>query len=73
MHFTLEYQVGEDLFLRISFNAYVGETFGDVTCLAGVEKTDLMKIPSDTSPSSNYGNYFLSKRRTKEKYSFRFY
>ncbi|CAF0966375.1 unnamed protein product [Rotaria sordida] len=28
-----------------------GETFGDVTCLAGVEKTDLIKMPIEKSPS----------------------
>ncbi|CAF2753371.1 unnamed protein product [Rotaria sp. Silwood2] len=28
-----------------------GETFGDVTCLAGVEKTDLIKVPIEKSPS----------------------
>ncbi|CAF1327509.1 unnamed protein product [Rotaria magnacalcarata] len=30
-----------------------GETFGDVACLAGVEKTDLIKIPIEQSPSNN--------------------
>ncbi|CAF0718876.1 unnamed protein product [Adineta steineri] len=29
-----------------------GETFGDVACLAGVEKTDLIKIPIEKSPST---------------------
>lgn len=37
-------------------NESLGETFGDVTCLAGVEKTDLIKVPSEKSPSSNNGN-----------------
>ena len=33
-----------------------GDTFGDVTCLAGVEKTDLIKIPNETSTSTIDGN-----------------
>lgn len=61
MHFTLEYQVGEDLLLRLSLNVYVGETFGDVTCLSGVEKTDLIKVPLDTSSSSNNGMSFFAR------------
>ncbi len=37
----------------------LGETFGDVTCLAGVEKTDLIKIPIEKSPSTLNGNLFI--------------
>ncbi len=35
----------------------LGETFGDVTCLAGVEKTDLIKLPIEKSPSMIDGNW----------------
>ncbi|CAF4951453.1 unnamed protein product, partial [Rotaria socialis] len=31
----------------------LGETFGDVACLGGVEKTDLIKVPIEKSPSHN--------------------
>lgn len=41
--------------------SYLGETFGDVTCLAGLEKTDLMKLSIEKSPSTNSGNEKLNK------------
>ncbi len=37
----------------------LGETFGDVTCLAGVEKKDLIKIPIEKSPSTLNGNLLI--------------
>ncbi|CAF1669489.1 unnamed protein product, partial [Adineta ricciae] len=50
-----------------------GETFGDVTCLAGVEKTDLIKIPIERSPStvnefeSNYKQPILTPEQKEEE------
>jgi len=29
----------------------LGETFGDVTCLAGIEKTDIIQLPIEKSAS----------------------
>lgn len=34
----------------------LGDTFGDVTCLAGVEKTDLIKVPTEKNSSTINGN-----------------
>jgi len=38
---------------------FLGETFGDVACLAGVEKTDLIKIPIEKSPSTITGKLLI--------------
>jgi hypothetical protein len=59
MHFILEYRVWKKEYIINSkkwFFFFLGETFGDVTCLAGVEKTDLIKIPMEKSPSTINGN-----------------
>ena len=37
----------------------LGETFGDVACLSGVEKTDLLKISIEKSPSTSTGKKTL--------------
>ncbi|UJR31073.1 hypothetical protein I4U23_018582 [Adineta vaga] len=50
-----------------------GETFGDVACLAGVEKTDLIKMSIDKSPStinefeSNYKQPILAREQQQEE------
>ena len=35
-----------------------GETFGDVSCLNGIEKVDLIKGSTDKSPSISNGKLF---------------
>ena len=44
--------------------AFEGDTFGDVACLGGVEKSDLLKIPMEKSPSTNDGKYLLDSTRS---------